>query len=377
MMLITTSPRAITNGGQPIPSVVDALKSLTSIATVGVISNQAKPAWFDAAFAGSTVQFAAWPGRAGGKELRWLMAENKIASHLSLVLAATRDDLGMAKNGGAFAVGAGWAADHAVAKTGLRVESPADFVELMRVVQGWSGKSWFRAEGERYSVEAVCDVSSLYSQQADAQVRFGRAVVAAVKNGAPGQNALLGITSCVLASSLSGVEDQMWGVYPSSAKHDDDSDTLSDFVHRLRTTVSNVRMARRNEPLFVRHRATIKRSRSGGDRTNPTSEVDSLHLNPKYRGKVAGRNLVVIDDCTTYGVSMGVAAGFLRCAGAASVTCLAVGKMGNRLDYYDVRINSDAFAPVSVGQWTHAVGQWISEPQEFSEAQSALRDLLG
>ena len=39
-----------------------------------------------------------------------------------------------------------------------------------------------------------------------------------------------------------------------------DSEVLSDFTHRLRTTVSRVRFAERNQPLFIRHAHSIKRS---------------------------------------------------------------------------------------------------------------------
>lgn len=147
------------------------------------------------------------------------------------------------------------------------------------------------------------------------------------------------------------VKDLVWGVYPSSCSDNDDTDVLCDFTHRLRTTVSRVRYAQRGAPLFIRHTPSVKRSRSGGsvDRTDPTGQIVSLHLNPAYAGRISGKHVIVVDDCTTYGVSFGVAAAFLNKAGAASVTGVALGKFGNQLRLYDIELLSDPYAPVAVG----------------------------
>ncbi|MBO9357665.1 hypothetical protein GG851_27045 [Bordetella petrii] len=57
----------------------------------------------------------------------------------------------------------------------------------------------------------------------------------------------------------------------------------------------------------------------------------------------------MVDDCTTYGVSFGVAAAFLRKAGATSVTGIALGKFGNQFRQYDIDILTDPFSPVKEG----------------------------
>jgi hypothetical protein len=53
-----------------------------------------------------------------------------------------------------------------------------------------------------------------------------------------------------------------------------------------------------------------------------------------------------VDDCTTYGVSFGVAAALLKAAGVASVTGVALGKFGNQLSEYGIQITGDPFAPL-------------------------------
>jgi hypothetical protein len=123
---------------------------------------------------------------------------------------------------------------------------------------------------------------------------------------------------------------------------------LSDFTHRLRRTVSSMHFAKLNEPLFVRHAPSVKRSSAGKwiDRTDPADQLQTLHLNPAYEKNLAGRHVVVVDDVTTPGLSFGVATALLRQAGAAKVTGLALGKFGNQLKYYEIDVQGNVFAPL-------------------------------
>lgn len=374
-MLLATSVYTIAPDGDPDEDVIDVLAGLAGDFDVGVLSNRPEPKWLKKALDGTDIDFVHLPGRRDGKALRKLARDEGVPRHQVIVLAGSRDDIAMAANAGAVLVGAGWVDDKYVAKTGLRVDEPEDFAELVDLVDGWAGEHWFQAKGSEYSVDAICDLSTLY--KGNAQQQFGRAVTDAVKGGGHALNGLLTIASCVLVHG--GIRERrglLWGVYPSSASSNDDTDTLSEFGHRLRTSVSRVQMAREGEPLFLRHKPTVKRSaNANADRTDPVSEVESIRLNPAYRGKIAGKNVVVLDDCTTYGISMATAAGFLRRAGASSVTCLAIGKFGNCLGYYEVTIKSDPFAPVSLGDWSSSEGSWVEE-QRIVGAQVALRELL-
>lgn len=103
--------------------------------------------------------------------------------------------------------------------------------------------------------------------------------------------------------------------------------------------------------------------------------METLHLNPFYKGKVEDRNVIVLDDCTTYGVSFGVSAALLKKAGAASVTCIALGKFGNQLKYYEIEIESDPFKPILKAYYR------VNGPEEFNgitnlDAQNALINLI-
>lgn len=258
----------------------------------------------------------------------------------------------MGKNGGAVLLAAGWASDHRVQALGIQVSSAAELQEIIDLTANWPGGWWCEANLPGYTVRALADLSG-YGVP-DPQAVFAKNLTKTVKNGGARLNALLAITARSLLSDGFGAEDKLaWGVYPASHSKNDDEDTLSDFVHRLRTTVSQVHFARRGNPLFIRHKPSPKRSTGGGgDRNDPTNQITTLNLNPYYRGKLAGRHVVVVDDCTTYGVSFGVAAAFLKKAGAKKVTCVALGKFGGRLGYYDITLNADPFAPVPTGAFS-------------------------
>lgn len=351
-MLVATSVSAVAPNGNVNADAVNALSQLSTQYPVGVFSNRGKPAWFDAHFAGSRVQFVHQPGRQSGDVLTHNCGLLNVPPHNCIVLAASLEDTMMGKNGGAVVVAAGWAAVPAVQDWGVRAANPAEFLEIVRLTAQWQGQWWFAGNGQAYSVRALADLSGYGANITLQQQAFGQRLTQVVKSGGAALNALLAVSArSLLIDGTSSIDGLFWGTYPSSASTNIDDEVLSDFTHRLRTTVSRVRMARRGEPLFLRHTASVKRSGGGAmDRNDPSNQVETIHLNPAYsRGQLAGKNVVVVDDCTTYGVSFGVAAAFLRAAGASAVLGLALGKFGSRLNYYDIQINSNPYAVVPAG----------------------------
>lgn len=375
MLLVLTSTTAIAPSGEPRPDVVAALLEARRVhKAVGVISNRLQPLWHEQAF-GSQLQFVQQPGRQNGKIVRINAEKFSLSAYDTVVLAATQDDIQMAKNGGAVLIAAGWSPEHAVRATGIPVASPADFVEVLNLISSWSGAWWYQGAGHRYSALALSNLSSYNAPHP--QVVFAEELKVLVKGGGPRLVALLTVASrSMLMSGFGSTDNLMWGVFPSSASSNDDTEVLSEFTHGLRTTVSRVRYARRGAPLFLRHRPSAKRSAGGGgDRTDPSEQLETMHLNPAYEGKIQGRNVVVVDDCTTYGVSFGVAAALLRVAGAATVTGVALGKFGRQLRYYEIDIEDSPFAPIKPGGYRVI----RNEPFNGTEnpiAQNSLRGLL-
>lgn len=344
---------------------------------VGLISNHAEPAWFAGTFGNSGVQFLRSQGRQSGNIVAQNAKKFTLNPHDVLVLATKAEDVQMGKNGGAVLVAAGWSTDREVKALGIRVDNPQQLQEVIDLTAGWSGQWWFSADGARYKVRALADLSGY--AVSNAQEVFGEKLTNTVKSGGSRLNALLAVTArSLLTDGTISPKDLLWAVFPSSTSNKGDHEVLSDFTHRLRTTVSRVQFAKRDEPLFIRHTASSKRSKGGGgDRSDPTEQILTIHLNSFYKksGRLKDKHVIVIDDCTTFGLSFGVAAAFLSKAGAASVTGVALGKFGNRMQYHEIDINSDPFAPVVKGGFT-AAGPSNFPGTNNSAAQQVLRALI-
>lgn len=376
MVFILTSPTAIAPNGTPISAVVNALIKARNTSPVGVISNHEKPAWFDAVFGESRVQFLQEIARQDGDVIARNTKKFNLNPHDAIVLAGVSEDIMMAKNGGAVIVAAGWCGDEQVAGLGVKVDTPEEFLEVTRLTNAWSGSWWFAGASQSYKVRALADLSSMYVN--DDQAAFARKLTETVKSGGVRLKALLTTTARSLqAEGISGTSSLIWGVYPSSGSLNDDTEVLSDFTHRLRTITSRVQMAKRGIPLFIRHKKAIKRS--GGrcvDRNDPREQIETIHINPFYRGKIHGRNVIVIDDCVTYGLSFAVAASFLRKAGAASVTGVALGRFGRCLSYHPITILGDPFAPVKGSQGYQSQQRLQLNGSFDAAAQASLRELI-
>jgi hypothetical protein len=348
--IIMTSPDALLRAGTPDPALVQVLREAAAAGhPVGLISNHREPAWFGPALGGSGVQFLQSIGRQSGDVVRANAERLHVQPFDVIVLATKGEDVQMGKNGGAVLVGAGWSSDAQVKALGVGVADATQLREVIQLTASWTGQWWYTGSAPRYRVLALSDLSG-YGKSVTQQ-EFAQRLTATVKKGGPRLTALLAITArSLLMDGTGAVKDLLWGVYPSSRSANDDRDTLCDFAHGLRTTVSRVRFSARGEPLFIRHQPSAKRSSGGGgDRTDPADQILTIHLNPAYRRRLAGKHAIVVDDCTTYGVSFGVAAAFLLKAGAASVTGVALGKFGNQARHYEIDVKTDPFQPVVAG----------------------------
>lgn len=357
MLAIITSPSVLVVNGTPSQAIISALMRISAAGTaVGITSNHSKPAWFDTTFAGSKIIFIGTDARQNGSVIKEAAAHLKIQPFDVLVLAGKSEDMQMAKNGRAILIAAGWSTDRTIRALGIQVSNPTELETLVGLTQGWVGHWWFEGSEANYHARALADLSGYGRDITTSQQLFAKKLTAIVKSGGTQLTALALLASrSLLIDGIYGIKDLLWGVYPSSqVSLPGDTEVLSDFTHRLRTTVSLARFAKRDEPLFIRHTGSEKRSlNKSADRTNPTDQITTMHLNPEYRTRLKGRHVIIIDDCTTHGLSFGVAAAFLRAGGAKSVTGIALGKFGNTMKYFDIKITSDPFKPVGAAQFSN------------------------
>jgi hypothetical protein len=376
MIILLSSPSALEQAKNEFQPLVTAFSNARAAGNpTALVSNHGRPNWFAQSFNGTGVQFIREIGRQNGQIIRRNAEHFGINAYDTVVLVASDTDLKMGKNGGAVLVAGDWSEDRGVQALGIKISSARQLEEVIHLTSGWQGHWWFSGDEELYAVRALANMSG--RNVTLAQEHFARKVTDTAKNGGRGLNALLTVAArSLLMDGVGRLPNLLFAVYPSSNSQNNDTEVLSDFSHRLRTTVSRVKFAVRGESIFIRHTPSPKRSKGQiRDRRDPASQVETIHLNPYYRDKIHGRNVIVIDDCTTYGMSFGVASAFLHKAGAKSVTGVALGKFGNVLEYHKIHIDSDPFAPVTEGNYRLAA-QRTFRGQTDGDAQQSLLTLI-
>lgn len=351
MPIILTSTSVIASNSKVNIQVVKTLKSMSDDETVIlVVSNKQEPDWFKNNFPEETVEFLQSRGRQNGKIINIISDKLKISKHDIVVLGGSDDDVRMSKNGGAVLVSAGWV-NNWTPKYGISANHAINFKNIINLSTQWNGSYYFRGEEEWYNVWSLSNVSSF--NKSNAQQEWSKKIVNIVKNGGDQLQALLTVLArSMLMSGMADQKELIWGYYPSSASKNDDTDVLSDLTHRLRSVVSRVQYAKFETPLFIRHTPSTKRSIAKSvDRSDPSEQIETIHINPFYKKNIQGRNVVLLDDCSTYGVSFGVASALLKKAGAKSINCFSIGKFGNQLNYYEIDIHTDPFEPIKKGSY--------------------------
>lgn len=183
MLVILSSLAAIQSAGHINQSVVQALAQLKAMGyPVGILSNRAKPAWFDNAFAGTGVEFVQEIGRQNGEFIKRNAPNFNVQPYDIVVLAASDDDIPMAKNGGGLLIAAGWVANPKVTNLGIKASTPQEFLALISLFESWNGHWWYEVDQAKYDVRALVDLSTL--GKGTDQRAFGDRLKATVKKEA-------------------------------------------------------------------------------------------------------------------------------------------------------------------------------------------------
>lgn len=326
------------------PGILEALKLIHKSNHVLLVSNHAKPAWLTPEM--NYIQYYRTTARQNGDVVPRIIADNKdkqIVKSEIIVLGVADADMHMASNSQTLLIRAAWAKLEAnMAKYGVEWLDPATLPALVDYLDD-TGPWFFTSPAPFLDIYCLTSAGTKYESD-KAYERLATMMRWCLKDG---QLALKsGLTLHLLSSiyATAGFSDATkWGFYPSSGSGNDMSEIMSDFTKQA----GHIFKKRVTQPLFIRHKASLKRHLGGSDRTDATTQVTTIHLNPHYEGKLKGHVVVVLDDFLTYGLSFGVAAAFLKKAGARKVIGVAMGKFGNRGNRYDIEILSDPFKPIT------------------------------
>ncbi|MFE4030135.1 hypothetical protein ACFX4N_28760 [Priestia sp. YIM B13551] len=133
-----------------------------------------------------------------------------------------------------------------------------------------------------------------------------------------------------------------WMSVPSSSGSNDNN--IYDIVKRTRYLLNN----RRSKEMFIRHTPAKKSTyMDSNDRISQgcSRHLDTIHLNPDYKGKLKGKKICVIDDYVTYGPSFESIRNLLLKEQVEEIMLVAIGSFKKPYYKEDMEISGDVYRP--------------------------------
>jgi hypothetical protein len=334
------------------PGISEAIEKLkVQDAYTVIASNHSEPDWFPS-IKGDRCQWIQVTGRQSGKWIPGLLADNtdKGLLHSELVImGACQEDMQMATNSKSLLIRCEWADGVSdMGQYGVGWESTGSLPELVKYLDDqvpW----YFESSANDYVVFALTNAGT-YGVDSETESAAKR-IRSILKDGrSDSRNRLvLHMMSSIYKTDVFSDAD-VFGYYPSSKSENQGTEVMAGFCRFIRENFKK----RLKEPLFIRHKnAPSRHSQHGGNKEDPAVQVQTVHLNPTYRGKIRGRTILVIDDYLTYGVSFGWARALLLAAGAKDVICVALGRFGSQAREYTFAFgNNDPYQPVQHAPYT-------------------------
>ncbi len=300
------------------------------------ISKDKKPPDFNKYF--PNIIFIQKPHRQSSGVARQTLVDNGCEIDRSLVLATSDEDIIMASNSKIFSLTAAWS-DRLGEKTkyAMGIQNPNSLPKILEYLNGsnpWFSIADYENDFSIYSLINAGDYNSL-PELAGLTQRIK-------ENLKEGTNSYHNVFRFILVSSILKTTDLLdvnyWGFYPSSKSKPWTDEIIYKYYEYAKFASCNTG---KKEPLFIRTKNAPKRSLGEvANRLDPNNQLDTLVLNPYYKGKLRDKKVAVIDDFTTNGTSFWVAYSLLKRAGAKSVRGIAMGKFGCKLQKYQIDLSS-------------------------------------
>lgn len=344
LILISTGTIRDSKHNRFYPHIIESLKAIQSAGHgIFLVSNHTKPNWLNDEL--KFIKFQLCRTRQDGKIVQALIAANDKVNlqHSEVVVFGVADeDLYMAVNSRTLLIRCEWASlGEKIQKYGVPWTEPKTTPELVDFLE--NKKPWyFTSTGDFLDVYSLTEAGTRFESNLEVK-RLIERLQNCLKNGHPElkNGFILHFLSSIYATSVFETAD-IWGVYPSASSKNDGSEIMGEFCALARAMYKK----QYKEPVFIRHKPSVKRHIVGGDRNDPSSQLQTIHLNPFYHGKFKNKTIVVLDDYLNRGVSFGVSAALLKNAGAKKVIGLAMGKFGNCALRYDIKLSDNPFTPV-------------------------------
>ncbi|MER6563562.1 hypothetical protein ABT300_38765 [Streptomyces sp. NPDC001027] len=261
-------------------------------------------------------------------------------------------------NSGVMYQHAAWAAPMPAGTTSLVARTPAEVDSFLKMFlsgePGWS----HRTDQGNWSLRSLLPASArLPSTQPGPTFRLQDVFTynRAVKIGDADARSLL-MLFVIANAYMEGLipANPFFCVYPSST-----SGKVSEQLQTYLDKAAKLFHGYYREDLLVRAvdapDTSLERWKAGQGQPAKTvtiaTQAQTVHLGPKYRGRLGTKTVVVLDDFTTHGMSLEWARILLTAAGAQRIVMLTVGKYGSRHTRYELK-DPSALAPYQLNSLT-------------------------
>ena len=164
-----------------------------------------------------------------------------------------------------------------------------------------------------------------------------------------------------------------WMSVPSSSGLNENN--IYDIVKRTRYLLNN----RRSEELFIRHTPAKKStfmSKANRLQEGSRRHLETIHLNPKYKGKLKGKKVCVLDDYTTHGSSFESVRNLLIHEEVREIILVAIGTFQQAYNKEDYKITGNVYEAGANYSLIDTETTYGKENEKSSEIINKIYDII-
>jgi hypothetical protein len=169
----------------------------------------------------------------------------------------------------------------------------------------------------------------------------------------------------------------IWDIYPSSEKEKVNEDLLyfaKKAAHSFDKEFFSERLLIRKKDTAKRHSiATAQRIANGAK-----DELESMIVNPVFKGKLSGKSVAIVDDFSRIGTSCETVRLLLQKAGVRRLIFIAMGKFGNDKIYhkYEYELKGSVYSGVNSNFLSKSTITGVTNDKSNHEFLESLRSLV-
>lgn len=271
---------------------------------------------------------------------KFIEGNEKISNKDFIMVGSVEEDIRIVANNKIVLFNPTWLqVDEKIVKYGFRIESIDKLIRCIDILN-LENQFMFDAEiDEKTTLIALCDAREYYAVSDELEMLKQYKGVLKF-NKEPYQYAVYFHYVCNLLNDDRFRDVDYWMAVPSS------SGSNNNYVYEMITNTRYLMNDRKKEDLFIRHKPAQKSTymdKAERIYLGCTRHFDTIHLNPKYKGKLKGKKICIIDDYVTNGTSFETIRNLLENEGVKEIILLAIGSFKKPYIKENYRIEGNVY----------------------------------